>query len=239
MTKLTDEGLVADDWKSGENKGILTQSVVAIVVRKGNPKDIKGWDDLTKSGVKIVTPNPGSSGSAKWNILAAYGQVIASGGDEADGSGLPEEVPRQRRGPAGQRARTRPRRSRAAPATCCCPTRTRPSRPALPARTSTTSSRTQTLLIENPAALTTDAERRGRGLPGLPAEQGRPDRLRQAGLPPARRQHLGRGRGCQRPGRRVPDADDAADRRRRLRWVGRGQHEVLRRGERHRHEADR
>ena len=83
MTKLTDEGLVADDWKSGENKGILTQSVVAMVVRKGNPKNIQDWDDLTKSGVKIVTPNPGSSGSAKWNILAAYGQVIAGGGDEA------------------------------------------------------------------------------------------------------------------------------------------------------------
>jgi sulfate/thiosulfate-binding protein len=84
MTKLTDEGLVADDWKAGENKGILTQSVVAIVVRKGNPKGIKGWDDLVKPGIKIVTPNPGSSGSAKWNILAAYGHVLANGGTEAD-----------------------------------------------------------------------------------------------------------------------------------------------------------
>jgi sulfate transport system substrate-binding protein len=83
MTKLTDEGIVAEDWKSGENKGILTQSVVAIVVRKGNPKGIQGWDDLVKPGVKIVTPNPGSSGSAKWNILAAYGHVIAGGGDDA------------------------------------------------------------------------------------------------------------------------------------------------------------
>ena len=84
MTKLTDEGLVADDWKSGDNKGIVTQSVVAIVVRKGNPKNIQGWDDLVKPGVKIVTPNPGSSGSAKWNILAAYGHVLASGGSDAD-----------------------------------------------------------------------------------------------------------------------------------------------------------
>jgi len=86
MTKLTDEKLVADDWKSGDNKGIATQSVVAIVVRKGNPKGIKGWDDLAKPGVKIVTPNPGSSGSAKWNILAAYGHVLANGGSEADAS---------------------------------------------------------------------------------------------------------------------------------------------------------
>ena len=57
---------------------------MAIVVRKGNPKGIKGWDDLVKPGVKIVTPNPGSSGSAKWNILAAYGHVLAQGGSEAD-----------------------------------------------------------------------------------------------------------------------------------------------------------
>ena len=86
MTKLTDEKLVGEDWKSGENKGIATQSVVAIVVRKGNPKGIKGWDDLAKTNVKIVTPNPGSSGSAKWNILAAYGHVIANGGSEAEAS---------------------------------------------------------------------------------------------------------------------------------------------------------
>jgi sulfate/thiosulfate-binding protein len=84
VTKLVDEKIVADDWKSGPNKGVLTQSVVAIVVRKGNPKGIKGWDDLVKPGVKIVTPNPGSSGSAKWNILAAYGHVLAQGGNEKD-----------------------------------------------------------------------------------------------------------------------------------------------------------
>ncbi len=86
MSKLTDEKLVADDWKSGANKGIATQSVVAIVTRPGNPKGIKGWDDLAKPGIKIVTPNPGSSGSAKWNILAAYGHVLANGGSEADAS---------------------------------------------------------------------------------------------------------------------------------------------------------
>jgi len=84
VTKLVDEKLVADDWKSGPNKGVVTQSVVAIVVRKGNPKGIKGWDDLVKPGVKLITPNPASSGSARWNILAAYQQVIASGGSEAD-----------------------------------------------------------------------------------------------------------------------------------------------------------
>jgi sulfate/thiosulfate-binding protein len=86
VSKLVDAKLVKPDWKSGPNKGVLTQSVVAIVVRKGNPKGIKGWDDLVKPGVRIVTPNPGSSGSAKWNILAAYGHVLAQGGSAADAS---------------------------------------------------------------------------------------------------------------------------------------------------------
>jgi sulfate transport system substrate-binding protein len=78
--------LVADDWNSTPSKGILTQSVVVMVVRSGNPKNIQTWDDLVKSGVKIITPNPASSGSAKWNILAAYGHVLADGGSEADAS---------------------------------------------------------------------------------------------------------------------------------------------------------
>ncbi len=51
---------------------------------KGNPKDIQGWDDLVKPGVEIVTPNPASSGAARWNVLAAWGQVIADGGTEDD-----------------------------------------------------------------------------------------------------------------------------------------------------------
>jgi sulfate/thiosulfate-binding protein len=84
VQKLVDAKLVSSSWKDTPSKGILTQSVVVIVVRTGNPKNIKGWDDLVKPGVKIVTPNPASSGSAKWNILAAYGHVLANGGSEAD-----------------------------------------------------------------------------------------------------------------------------------------------------------
>ncbi|MGZ4426849.1 MAG: sulfate ABC transporter substrate-binding protein [Nocardioidaceae bacterium] len=83
VTSLVDAGIVPKNWNAGPNKGVLTQSVVSIVVRKGNPKHITGWNDLVKPGVKIVTPNPGSSGSAKWNILAAYGQVLAQGGSPA------------------------------------------------------------------------------------------------------------------------------------------------------------
>src|ERR1700754_2416032 len=75
VTRLVDEGIVAKDWKDNDTNGICTQSVVVFVVQKGNPKGIEDWDDLVQSGVGIVTPNPASSGSAKWNLLAAYGSV--------------------------------------------------------------------------------------------------------------------------------------------------------------------
>jgi sulfate/thiosulfate-binding protein len=84
VTRLVEAGLVADDWNAGPTKGMVSDSVVVLAVRKGNPKGIKGWDDLVKPGISIVTPNPGSSGSARWNILAAYGHVIAAGGSDAD-----------------------------------------------------------------------------------------------------------------------------------------------------------
>jgi sulfate/thiosulfate transport system substrate-binding protein len=84
LTKLV-PSKVADGWNTGPTKGLVSDSVVVIVVGKGNPLGIKGWDDLIKPGVEIVTPVPSSSGSAKWNILAAYEHVIANGGtaDEA------------------------------------------------------------------------------------------------------------------------------------------------------------
>jgi sulfate/thiosulfate transport system substrate-binding protein len=72
VTRLVDAGLVDAGWNSGPYKGIPFGSVVTIVVRKGNPKGIKDWDDLLKPGVNVVTPNPFSSGSAKWNLLAPY-----------------------------------------------------------------------------------------------------------------------------------------------------------------------
>ena len=84
MTKLVNEDLVAKDWDTGPTKGIVSTSVVTIVVRRGNPLGIHGWADLVKPGVKIVSPNPGSSGSARWNVLAAWSQVTANGGSEAE-----------------------------------------------------------------------------------------------------------------------------------------------------------
>jgi sulfate/thiosulfate-binding protein len=83
VTRLVTAGLVAKDWNTGPTKGIISQTVVVLAVRKGNPKHITGWDDLVKPGIKIVTPNPGSSGSARWNVLAAWGHVIAAGGTDA------------------------------------------------------------------------------------------------------------------------------------------------------------
>lgn len=84
VTRLVDEGIVAKDWKDNDTQGICTQSIVVMVVQSGNPKNITSWSDLTKPGVGIVTPNPASSGSAKWNLLAAYGSVLADGGSDAD-----------------------------------------------------------------------------------------------------------------------------------------------------------
>ncbi|WP_431949564.1 sulfate ABC transporter substrate-binding protein [Nocardia lijiangensis] len=72
ITRLVDAGLVDANWNADATKGIPFGSVVAIVVRKGNPKGIKDWDDLLKPGIEVVTPNPFSSGSAKWNLLAPY-----------------------------------------------------------------------------------------------------------------------------------------------------------------------
>jgi sulfate transport system substrate-binding protein len=84
VTRLVDAKLVDKDWDQNSNKGIISTSVVAIAVRKGNPKHIESFADLAKPGIGVVTPNPGSSGSARWNILAAYQSVIAGGGSEAD-----------------------------------------------------------------------------------------------------------------------------------------------------------
>jgi len=84
VTRLVDEGLVAEDWNTGDNSGVVSTSLVVFAVPKGNPDDIEDWDDLIQPGVEIVTPNPASSGAARWNALAAWGQVIANGGTEAD-----------------------------------------------------------------------------------------------------------------------------------------------------------
>lgn len=84
VTRLVKAGLVDESWNTGPTGGIVSSSVVVFAVRPGNPKHIESWADLVKNDIQIVTPNPGSSGSAKWNILAGWGSVIADGGTEQD-----------------------------------------------------------------------------------------------------------------------------------------------------------
>jgi sulfate transport system substrate-binding protein len=76
---IADAGLISKRWTKAPQGGIAADSVVAFVVRPGNPKHIHSWKDLTKPGVQVVTPDPFPSGSAKWNVLAAYGQARKSG----------------------------------------------------------------------------------------------------------------------------------------------------------------
>src|SRR5262245_23047689 len=79
VQKLVDAGKVPQNWAAGTQKGIVTDSVVVLAVRPGNPKNIRTWDDIVKPGVQIVTPNPQTSGGAKWNLMAAYGAQIKLG----------------------------------------------------------------------------------------------------------------------------------------------------------------
>jgi sulfate transport system substrate-binding protein len=82
---IAERGLLAKDWQSKlPANSAPYQSTLAFLVRKGNPKGIKNWDDLIKSGVEVITPNPKTSGVARWNFLAAYGWALKEfGGDDS------------------------------------------------------------------------------------------------------------------------------------------------------------
>lgn len=92
MTKTVDAGIVAENWNSDEYKGMVTDSVVVLSTRPGNPKNIKGWNDLVRDDVDIITPNPATSGGAKWNIMAAYGSQIEQGTSEAEALDFVKQV---------------------------------------------------------------------------------------------------------------------------------------------------
>jgi sulfate transport system substrate-binding protein len=79
ITSLVQKHLVAQSWNKDKFKGMVTRSVVVFVVRDGNPKKIKTWADLVKPGVQVVTPNPFTSGGARWNVMAAYGGMLRAG----------------------------------------------------------------------------------------------------------------------------------------------------------------
>jgi sulfate/thiosulfate-binding protein len=79
MQELVKAGIVSKGWNRGAYHGMVTDSVVVFVVRNGNPKHIKGWGDLTRPGVQVITPNPFTSGGARWNVMAAYGAQLKLG----------------------------------------------------------------------------------------------------------------------------------------------------------------
>jgi sulfate/thiosulfate transport system substrate-binding protein len=79
ITSLVQKKLVAKNWANDKWHGMVTRSVVVFVVRDGNPKKLKTWTDLLKPGVQIVTPNPFTSGGARWNVMAAYGGALRAG----------------------------------------------------------------------------------------------------------------------------------------------------------------
>jgi sulfate transport system substrate-binding protein len=92
MTRLVKANMVAPTWNSDQYKGNITDSVVALVVRKGNPKNIKTFADLTKKGVDVITPNPFSSGAARWNIMGIYGSETQTGKSPAQATAFLTKV---------------------------------------------------------------------------------------------------------------------------------------------------
>ncbi|MDX6650160.1 MAG: sulfate/thiosulfate transport system substrate-binding protein [Solirubrobacteraceae bacterium] len=92
VTKLVKKNLVAKDWNQDRYKGFVTNSVVVLAVRKGNPKHIGGWADIVKPGVEVITPNPFTSGGARWNIMAAYGAQLQQGKTPAQALAFVGEV---------------------------------------------------------------------------------------------------------------------------------------------------
>jgi sulfate transport system substrate-binding protein len=79
MNRLVDAKLVDKTWADNKYHGIVSKSVVVFVLRNGNPKHIRTWDDLVKPGVDVVFPNPFSSGGARWDVMAAYGALKREG----------------------------------------------------------------------------------------------------------------------------------------------------------------
>jgi len=84
VTRLEEPGIVDPAWDDGATDGFVSTSVVVFLVREGNPKNIRTWDDLVTEDVEVITPNPFSSGGAQWNVAAAYGAQIQAGKSEEE-----------------------------------------------------------------------------------------------------------------------------------------------------------
>jgi sulfate transport system substrate-binding protein len=86
---LAERGVVTADWaKKFPHNAAPFYSTLIYLVRKGNPKQIKGWDDLAKPGIKVIVPNPKTSGNGRYTYLAAWGSVLKKGGTEAQARDL-------------------------------------------------------------------------------------------------------------------------------------------------------
>jgi sulfate/thiosulfate transport system substrate-binding protein len=92
VERLVKAGLVDASWNKNATHGFVSDSVAVIIVRKGNPKHIHDWSDLVKPGVQVVTPNPFTSGGARWNIMAAYGAQLKEGKTPAEAEKYLEEL---------------------------------------------------------------------------------------------------------------------------------------------------
>ena len=139
ITRLVDAGPRGRrTGTQNEYKGMVTDSVVVFIVRKGNPKSIETWDDLVSGDVEVIEPNPFTSGGANWNIMAAYGAQLEQGKTPEQAREYLRAAVRERARARQERARVAARPSRAARATCCSATRTRRSPPSRRARSSTT-----------------------------------------------------------------------------------------------------
>ena len=79
VERLVETGLVDEGWENDSYNGMVTSSVVVFAVRKNNPKGIETWDDLAKDGIEVIEPNPFTSGGARWNVMAAYGAQLKQG----------------------------------------------------------------------------------------------------------------------------------------------------------------
>lgn len=84
MIALEEAGQVAPDWDQNKYKGVGEESIVVMAVRKGNPEGLESFDDLLTEDVEIITPNPLSSGGARWNIMALYGSQLHQGKSEGE-----------------------------------------------------------------------------------------------------------------------------------------------------------
>ena len=223
MTRLVDADLVDKDWNQNEYKGMVTNSVVVFMVRKGNPKGIKDWDDLVTGDVEVLEPNPFTSGGAKWNIMAAYGAQLEKGKTPEEAQQYLAELFKN------------------------VPVLDKSARESLQTFSSGKGDvllgyeneailaqqkgeeldyvvPDQTMLIENPVAATTEAKDAdlAQNVRGLPLHAGGPEDLREQGLPPGRQGHPRRGQ--------VPDAGGPV-RHHEVRRLGQGERGVLRSGE--------